>query len=239
MIQIAMLVINFYKRLAIADDNYSLMNIISEKKPVHEIVDVNDSNAVQNLATEILNQNIDDIRKINKEDDPDIDFSRDDMISFGVETKVDGETLITLNFSFSTKLPRIGCIVVNQKCFDTFVKAKFFLETVERSFSIDYSVIKISDRLLNKVGRKYIAPLGWITYFSNDYEIPIPDDLEGIEYEHTDSGKYLILSKEDIASAPEKLARGKQKLLEIMERIELEYPAYSKRFTPPSAQTAI
>ncbi len=107
--------------------------------------------AAQSLADEILLQNIDDIRNINKVDSPDTSFSRDEMISFALEAKIDGETLITLSYSFSTKLPRIGSIVVNHKCFDTFEKAKCFLESVEKSFSIEYSVIKISDRDINNL----------------------------------------------------------------------------------------
>lgn len=226
-VQIAKLVINFYKKLALVDGNYSQINIISEKKSLHQSIDVNDLNADQYLAEEILNHNIDDIRKINNVANPDINFSRDDMISIGLEAKIERDTLITLSYSFSTKLPRIGSIVVNQKCFDTFEKAKFFLETVEKSFSIDYSVIKISDRELNKKARTYKSPLGWITYFSNDYETPIPEDLEGVEYEHTEKGKYLILTR-DIPTSPETLESSKQKLLELMEEIKQRVPEYGK-----------
>jgi hypothetical protein len=226
--QIAKLVINFYKNLAVVDNDYSQINIISEKKSLLQSINVSDSNASQYLANEILHQNIDDIRKIDKVDNPDINFSRDAIISFGLEAKTYVETLITLSFSFSTKLPGIACIVVNQKCFDTFRKAKFFLETFEKSFPIEYSVIKISDQELNKVARGYKAPLGWITYFSKDYEIPIPDDLEGIEYEHTNNGKYLILTRDDITKDTETFQFNKNKLLDVMEEIKRRVPEYSK-----------
>lgn len=227
-IQIAKLIINFYQKLALVDANYNEVNIVSEKKALHQNIDINNSNADQHIAEEILNHNIDDIRKVNGVTNPDIYFSRDDMISCALEAKVDKETLLTLRYSFSTFSPRIGSIVVNEVCLDTFEKAKFFLETIEQSFSIGYSVIKIFDRELNKAARSYKAPLGWITYFSNDYEISIPDDLEGIEYEHTDKGKFLILTRDDITTDPVKLETGKQQLLELMEEIKDRVPEYGK-----------
>ncbi|MDO6760673.1 hypothetical protein Q4566_10720 [Tamlana sp. 2_MG-2023] len=106
-------------------------------------------------------------------------------------------------------------------------KAKFFLDTAKASFLVDYSVIKISDRDINKSVRGLKTPLGWITYFSNDYEIPIPDYLEGIEYEHTDNGKYLILTREN-PIAPELLETIKEKLINLMGEIKERVPEYSK-----------
>lgn len=227
-IQIAEMVINFYKKLTAIDANYNRIKVISERNSLYENININDDTAIKHLADEILNRNIDDIRKIDKVENPDVNYSRDKSIIFSLEANIEKEPLITLNYSLSTLTPRIGSIVVNETCFDTFEKAKFFLETIKKSFPIEYSVIKISDRALNKVARGYKAPLGWVTYFSNDYEIPIPDDLEGIEYEHTDKGKYLILSREDITSDPEKLEVGKQKLIGLMEEIKRRVPEYGK-----------
>ncbi|WP_075604139.1 hypothetical protein [Saccharicrinis aurantiacus] len=135
-----------------------------------------------------------------------------------------------MNFSFQHSdnfKSKIGNIVTNPICFDSFEKAKFFLDTTKESFLVDYSVIKIFDKDINKVARGYKAPLGWLTYFSNDYEIAIPDDLEGIEYEHTETGKYLILTREIPISA-EKQEANKQKLLSLMGEIERRVPEYSK-----------
>lgn len=71
-------------------------------------------------------------------------------------------------------------------------------------------------------------PLGWITYFSNDYEIQIPNDLEGIEYEFTEKGKYLILTREDFTINKEAYEAHKQKLLKVMEEIKHRVPEYGK-----------
>lgn len=226
-IQIARLIINFYKNLEAIDINFSRINIIADKASLYQNINVNHENATQDLAGEILNQNINDIRKFNNVIKPDIGFSMDNMVSIGLETKIIEDTLITLSYSFSNKLPRIASIVVNKKCFDSFEKAKIFLEIVEKSFSIEYSVIKVSDRDINKISRRYKAPLGWITYFSNDYEISVPNDLEGIQYEHTENGKYLILTKENPTDSAV-LDTNKEKLITLMEEIKERVPNYGK-----------
>lgn len=236
-LEIAELVIKFYQNLAEKDCTYNLINIISEKEALFPAINIQASNSIQMLAEEILHQNIDDIRKIDGVDNPGLDYCRKGTggISIGLETKIEKETLITLNFSFYLNRSAIGRIVANESCFDTFEKAKYFLIAANSVFPVQYSAIKISDRALNKVARRYKAPLGWITYFSCDYEVPIPDELNGIEYEFVDGGKFLILSREDISVDEGKLELEKEKLIKLMEKVEIESPSYSMTFTPPSA----
>ena len=37
--------------------------------------------------------------------------------------------------------------------------------------------------------------IGWINYFSNNFVLPIPNNLEGWEYEFTVQGRYIILAR--------------------------------------------
>lgn len=230
-IQIARLIITFYKSLSEENLNYNHIYIISEKKPLFQNIDIQQSDSVQKLAEEILHRNIDDIRKIDKISDPDVNYCRDGRggINISLQTKIKDDTLITLNYSFYQNRSAIGSIVVNELCFDTFLKTKKFLEAANKTFPVDYSVMKISDLLLNKISRDYVAPLGWITYFSESYDDLIPDDLQGVRYERTDIGKYLILSLEDIPKDAEKLEVVKKELIQLMGQIEKESPTYSKK----------
>lgn len=230
--KIAQLTIDFYRNLSLDNDNYSKLKIVSEKKSLFENIQIQDSNAVEILAHEILHQNTDKIIEMDKVENPDINFIfKETFISYALQTRIDIDTLITLDFCFSVSKhlgSSIGSIVVNDECFNTFSKAKLFLETLETSFPTEYSVIKFSDREFSKIARVYKAPLGWITYFSKDSEISIPDDLEGIEYEHTDTGKYLILTREDFTTDKEIYDAHKQKLLDTMEEIKRRVPEYGK-----------
>ncbi|MFA0961866.1 hypothetical protein AB9P05_08655 [Roseivirga sp. BDSF3-8] len=229
--QIAEQIINFYVKLSLSDADYNQISVVSEKKPLYQSINVNADDAKQQLAEEVLHKNIKEIQKMDKVENPTLDFvMSESIISIGLEVKSQNTSLMTLNFSFQNSnsfRSKIASISVDEVCFDALGKAKFFLDTAKASFSVDYSVIKISDRDLNKVARGYKAPLGWVTYFSNDFEIPIPDDLEGIEYEHTDNGKYLILTREN-PIAPETIETNKEKLINLMGEIKERVPEYSR-----------
>jgi len=73
---------------------------------------------------------------------------------------------------------------------------------------------------------KVKSPLGWITYFSNDNLVTIPDDLD-IEYEFTEKGKFLILTKNDFTDNKEMYLTHKNKLLNLMSEIKKRSPKYS------------
>ncbi len=229
-IEIAELIISLYKLLAVKNSDYRQISIISEKKMKFQTVDIDGVNAIDKLAENILNHNLDDISKTDKIANPDINYKRIERggIHIGIEAKIKDDTLISLNYSFSKSRCAIGRIVVNELCFDTFMKAKYFLEATNSVFNVDYSSIRISDPSINEFASQYIAPMGWITYFSNDYEIPIPDDLDGVEYEYTEKGKYLILTKENISTDLDKLELNKKKLIELMKQVEVKSPTYSR-----------
>ena len=231
--EIAGLVLNFYKKLAQGDSNYNRIGINSEIPRLYEFIEVNGEGSQKLLALEILNQKIDDIIKEDKVDNPDIDFIFDKaFISFSLESKIGSNTFAVLTFCFTISQylnASTGSIVINKLCFNTYEKAKYFIDSCVNSFNVNYSTIKISDRPLNKVARAFKAPLGYITYFSNDYEVDIPNDLEGVEYEHTEKGKYLILTKDNLTFEDENsLKHYSDKLIKLMKGIAERVPEYSK-----------
>lgn len=240
-IEIAELIIDFYKKLSENNFNYKLIYIISEKKPLNQIIDVQDINSIHLLAEEILRQDIDDIQKVDGIDNPDINYRRDEKggIGLGLGTKIEHETFISLSYSFYLNGSSIGSIVTKELCFDTILKAKMFLEIANNVFSVDCSVMKTMDISVNKIARGYFFPSGWITYFSNRHKDLIPDDLDGFFYEYTDNGKYIILSKEDLITDPKKLEPAIKKLIGCMKQIENKSPSYSKNVIPPSSHQTI
>ena len=72
----------------------------------------------------------------------------------------------------------------------------------------------------------YENRLGWITYFSNDYEIQIPNDIEGFDCEYAENGKYLIATREDFTVSKEAYQVQKEKLLKAMEYLGRSVPGY-------------
>ena len=91
--EIAVLVLNFYRKLAHEDDNFNVLYIVSEKKALYDRIDINKPEAIKKLAEEILNQNIEDIKKQDKVESPDIDYSRESDILFSLEAKINHEII--------------------------------------------------------------------------------------------------------------------------------------------------
>jgi hypothetical protein len=199
----------------------------NQKDVGFQIDKLSEENAVDLIALTILNFSKYDIRKYEKEQNPTIEYSRDFGFSFVLMYK-HGNSKI----SFSVKvgnpkacgmtLLSYGGDKLNLKlCYST-LKA-----LVSGSNAIKGS-ISLLDLPFQEGNKNIIAPLGWITYFSNDFKPVIPDDLEGIEYEYTDKGKYLILTRDDFPTDKKIFEGYKQKLLNIMEEIKRRVPEYSK-----------
>lgn len=231
-LEVANLIVGFYRNLSKFDSHFNIISVLSEKAPLYNSIEVRNDEAVDVLAKEILNQNIENIVELDREENPNIDFLLGRaVISIGLEAKDGDETYSALSYRFTMSgflSSALGSIITNKKCFESFEKSNLFLETVNKSFDVEYSVLKISDRELNSKVRKYKAPLGWITYFSNDYELKIPEDLKGVEYKLSEKGVYLILTKELFADNLNFLELKKQELLKIMNCITEKVPEYLK-----------
>ncbi|MGL1933186.1 MAG: hypothetical protein OCC45_15735 [Desulfotalea sp.] len=87
-------------------------------------------------------------------------------------------------------------------------------------------VVRIDESDLFERAKVYQFPLGLVSYFNNDYEISIPDDLGGVEYEYTANGKYLFATRDNNASDEKILTVYKPKILAIMEELKQKSPEY-------------
>lgn len=196
-------------------------------KDVSIDLSVNKEGTLDIIEKTILEFSKGDILKHEGESNPDINYSRDFGFSVLIQYKSRNQELSFTGKLGSNSVNALGQLSNNGFTVDSQVGNKIFRGLIDTGL-VKYGVIKFSDVKFLKACRPYKYPLGWITYFSNDYEIPIPDDLEGIEYEHTDNGKYLILTREDFATDNETYEAHKQKLLEVMEEIKRRVPEYGK-----------
>jgi hypothetical protein len=102
------------------------------------------------------------------------------------------------------------------------------LKAVVSSGYVESASIVLKNNELVIYTTQFMFPLVWVTFIPNDYPLAIPDDLPGIEYEHTPQGKYLILTREDFTVDVEKYHAGKQKLMDLMEELARRVPGYRK-----------
>lgn len=206
-----------FSNVALSKEDSSEVKIDIENTASRDVIDI--------LSNTILDFSKADILKNEKESNPTLEYSRDFGFSFVIKYYKDDKILISFNVIIGSSNSG-GISSLNISCdfdFDWFF-------SVLKALAVEAFVgsIGIRDLPFNKACKQYKIPLGWITYFSKDCEVPIPDDLEGVEYENTDKGKYLILTRDNITKDAETFQFNKNKLLDVMEEIKRRVPEYSK-----------
>lgn len=180
--------------------------------------------AVNLISLTVLNFSKDDIRKYEKELDPTIEYSRDLGFSIVVAYREQISFNVIIGCSNANGLTLLGyhSEKVNFEWYYNILRALVSGSNAVRG------AIGVRDLSFQRAVKNIIAPLGWITYFSKEFDPIIPDNLNGIEYEFTDKGKYLILTRENFNSDTESYEANKQKLLSLMENISKSVKNYSK-----------
>jgi hypothetical protein len=214
------MVVQFYQNLTEIDQHFERIRIISEQMKLYEAINIYDESSVLNLAQEILNQNLKEIKKQSTSEDIDIDYRDATIISFALESHYENDdTMLTLHFCFTTSNSlnsSIGPIVSNQKLFTNLTNGLYLLKCAIKVFEVKYASLKITgDRELNKKLRKYKHPLGIFTYYDSSLEYNLPKfESEQISLEPYGNGQLLkVTSGID-------LEQSKRTVLNFMEKFE-------------------
>lgn len=220
-------VISTFYHLSLFDPLFGNLKVVAQPKGFYKPIFLTSAheNNIDELARSILDYSLSDIRKNDGIENPDINYSR----SYGFTFAITFSDLITLTFRMgSDQSNGIGTISFARSIAKDFDWYLAFLKNISEGLNAIYSKVGFIETSFNQACKPYSASLGWITYFSNDFNPEIPNDLEGIEYEFTDKGKYMILTREDFTADKETYEAYKQKLLNLMEEIKRRVPEYSK-----------
>jgi hypothetical protein len=217
------------KALADADSFFSIPVIRKEKFEDVEIdLSLKDDEVISQIAHTILLFFKKDILTNEKDNVSSINYSRD----FGFRLLIQYKNYDS-EISFTCSLGGSAINSLAQLSNNGFKLNPELGERILRKLIVDNDLkvirgaIKVSEIDFLRASKAYVYSLGLITYFSNDFEIPIPNDLEGIEYEFTEKGKYLsVISKEDFRE--EDMELYKAKLIDVMNQISIRVPAYFK-----------
>ncbi|MFQ3575696.1 MAG: hypothetical protein SNJ77_04600 [Cytophagales bacterium] len=214
------------KALSQIDDSFLVPTLSKEnQKDVSFRTDeLSKEEAVKIISSTILNFSEYDIAKYEKEQNPTIEYSRDFGFSFVLTYGQVMSFNIIIGCSSANGLSVLS-YNSNNNSFEWYYSV---LKAIITGSNATRGAIGIRDLPFQKACRNLAAPLGWITYFSNSFKPEIPNNLEGIEYEFTDKGKYLILTREDFTTDKETYEAHKQKLLNVMEEIKRRVPEYGK-----------
>lgn len=187
--------------------------------------------AKDKLAQLILTSHLSDITQYDKVDTPTIDFSRDLGFRHLLQFSKDDKNKFSLTGNLGTNnYPDFNIEYFYSDDEFSYSWYEEVLKYVVNTFNPVYAGVTITlttfIQLLSEL--KVRHPFGWITYFSKDYELQIPDDLKGIEYEYTDKGKYLILTREDFTISKEAYEVQRDRLLSLMKEVKQIVPEYSR-----------
>ena len=227
--EVSEFIVRIIKQLSLLDDTFS--NPIHAKQGFKdEQLDINHPDIIEKLSELVLETNKSDIKQHEKEKNPTVNFSRD----FGFRLLFNYEVNGKKNFSLTAELGGTNYQSIRLEYFNReFEHSQNWYESVLKCLVNEsnayYAGITVTLSTFLDLLRplKVNQPFGWLTYFSNDNEIQIPDDLEGFEYEYTEQGKYIILTRDDFTVSKEAYEVQRDKLLAVMKEVKERVPKYS------------
>ena len=189
----------------------------------------NKDKMIQMISNSILLFSKKDIKKYEESIDPNIYYSRDFGFSWVVTYSENNKECLSFSVKMGSSVSNgIGTLTIEkdfEKDFEWFYSV---LKTLVRYTYADIGGVFLKGSNFLSMINEFKRPLGWITYFTNNFEIQIPDDLKGIEYEYTEKGKYLISTRDDFTQDKETYFAHCDKLVGIMKEIKERVPGYSK-----------
>lgn len=192
-------------------------------------ISIDNNNCIDELAKLILKSEWENITKYEGNTKPTLNYKRQGsgfnfnsffhdgphrkfVFNFGCGYLVDGATFYNFNknyeYDYEWYKQVFNCLIDYMKPF----YASVFINN--QSWSEFYK----------EMGTRY--PIGWITYFSDSYEICIPDDLRGVRYEFVNGGKYLYTSDVDFMKDKEAYFSFRENLKVIIREIKERVPEF-------------
>lgn len=223
--------IQLFKNLARIDSIFENVFFIGKDDNDSYRLDIGSADAIKFLAELILKFERGSISNYENESNPTINFARDFGFSPLFQIKDHSSNILTVSITLGRTMG--GGVSVRNFNKDRQFDFQWYysvLKCLVNEIAANVGTVSISNtgfiELLAPLQVKY--PLGWITYFANDFEIPIPNDLEGMEYEYADKGRYLILTRSDFTSDKNIYFSYREKLISIMRYLKENAPGYAK-----------
>ncbi len=205
-------------------------------KPVHfngsreSPLDLN-QNTTDDIGQLILNSEWNEITKHEGVGNPTLHYTRvNDGFSFNAKFYHGDQKAFYINIGLGYLVNGISISSFNENVEFEYSWYREVLYRIVEIMNPFYATVKLSNQPSNifykEMNIKY--PIGWITYFSDNYEICIPNDLEEVRYEFVEGGKYLYTSDEDFMKDKEAYFGYREKLKRIITEIKDRVPEFSK-----------
>ena len=194
--------IEFYKKLSLIESKFNVIKIISETASIYDSIEIGKLNAIEQLAEEILNQNIKEIRKYDSSEEIGVNYSNSKILSYALTSVYENDdSILTLAFCFTTSewvSSSIGSIVSHEFFFKEIENCISFIKSAIEVFDVNYATIRpTNDRQFTKRLKKYKhnSKLGSITFYSNNLNYVIPNKITDLIIEDFSHGKLIKLNE--------------------------------------------
>lgn len=199
-------------------------------------INIGSEGSLDEIAQLILNSEWNEITKHEGNPRPTVNYKRKgEGFSFNSRFLEDSKQRFAFNYGCGYLIDGVTFYNFNREYeydFDWYDKLIKYLVKFLNPF---YATVRLSnqpsDIFYNEMNIKY--PIGWITYFSDTYDICIPDDLAEVRYEFVEGGKYLYTSDEDFMKDKEAYFGNREKLQRIITELKERVPEFIKSNKPP------
>lgn len=184
------------------------------------------------IAKLILDTERNEITQHEGEPKPTINYKRvNGGFSFNAKYLLGDETAFYINIGKGFSVDGVSISGFNRSIEFSYSWYKTLLYKIVECFNPFFATVKLSNQqsnvFYNQMNIKY--PIGWITYFSDSYEFCIPEDLEGVDYDLLEGGKYLCSSNIDFMKDKAAYYSNQAKLERIINEIKERIPGFIKQ----------
>lgn len=195
------------------------------------VLKIGGKESIDDIAKLILNSEWNEITQHEGMTKPTTNYKREgEGFSFNSKFLSDGEKRFSFNYGCGYSVDGVSFYNFNRDYQYNFEWYERLIKCLVSYLKPFYASIYINNEGWNKFYRamniKY--PIGWITYFSDSYEICIPDNLTEVRYEFVEGGKYLYTSDNDFMKDQDIYFEYKEKLEKIITDIKNRVPEFIK-----------
>ena len=179
------------------------------------------------IAEHILRETKHEIEFYEKEKNPDYNYVYRQRGYVMLLTFKNKDKIVAMGKA-SLGSPRYGFLSIDnikEKSYEWYFNfQEYLIEKLNAKFA-SISVLRSLDEYYGTINLKF--GLTYISFFSNEFEHKIPDDIEGVEYIFTEKGKYMITTREDFLKDKESFLHHKDKIMRIGRELKERVPELS------------
>ncbi len=227
----AVMLYEWLERLSKFDSMFSEPFLVRKKDIEVDLSPDKKNETIKLLAEHILREARHDIEFYEKEKNPDYNYVyRERSYSLFIEFKHNDKIMASGSINLGASWYKaffLDNISDENKTYEWYFQLMEFMINLLNATYANINIRRFIDEFYKL---KINFPLTYISYFSNEFEHKIPDDIEGVEYIFSEKGKYMITTREDFLKYKESFLAHKDKIMRIGRELAERVPEIVRKF---------